>query len=267
MFVQPNQELNVRYVIASRARTGTTMLYHMLAGHRGVCSHGEVFTWDPDIMEGFVGLQKGGYFPNARRVPAIVTDMINERNADPVRFLEQRIFRNHGNFRAVGLKLKFEEMELDRYRELAWYIRDHADIRVIMLQRKNVLRRYISEQISHRVYNKVFNVLNKEQKPEKQAIDLDYDELLQEFEYNDQLYDKYERMFERNPMLDLSYERLAADPHECATDVMDFLNLEHLPLKIRTQRLHANPVSELLSNYDELLEKFRGTRYEHFFLD
>src|SRR5690606_19886812 len=93
---------------------------------------------------------------------------------------------------------------------------------------------------------------------------LQAEKLQKAFDHYKELHNKKLGLFSRNEILDITYEGLATDFLGTLHQVFDFLGVERFdpePQLIKTGR----PPLEVLQNYQELKEHFRGTEYESFF--
>src|SRR5262245_61558777 len=123
-----------RFIILCAARTGSTMLRHMLNSHPVVRCHGEVMTGRS--LDALAGLDQSGDESSTRTLTEL-------RRSDPERFLEECVL-DPGPARAVGFKIKYEELLRREYAWLLEWLKSRRDIRVIHLRRENRLKRLIS---------------------------------------------------------------------------------------------------------------------------
>lgn len=243
----------VRYILTCVARTGSTMLTTCLQQHPDVVAHGEVF--GPRGPLAFYGVHY------AQR-PPLEDALVELRDRDPVRFLYDFVFRA-GHRRAVGCKLKYEELALPAYDVVATALRADTDVKVIHLVRDNLLERYLSQHIAVEVTN-VFNV-QTEAPPEKVVVRLDAERCEEDFARTARRQEWTRRTFQGHETLELTYEELVADTEAVQNHVADFLGVERRPVAARTRRLRRDPLDEVIENFDELARHFEGTEYERFF--
>jgi hypothetical protein len=128
------------YMITSPARSGSTMLVHLLRSHPEICSHGEVFS--PQKITGITGT----YLQKSRQQPDFIDRLSAERNRDPIKFLYKIALDLQGK-KAVCFKLKHDELSLPEYKTLRDEIVNDTDFRIIHLRREDLLRRYLSHYI------------------------------------------------------------------------------------------------------------------------
>ena len=149
----------------------------------------------------------------------------------------------------------------------------------IFLQRRNVLRKYISGQLGK------INTFWHKRKGE--ALPADYRSLLHvdfadggkmsgrtdcnmltrldaEQAYNQSMRDYIAEARQRGERwLHLVYEDdIEQSPKVAYEKVCEFLGVEAVEVECLYQRINTAPLSEIIENYDEVREYLRGTRYE-----
>src|SRR5205814_3731280 len=85
------------YMITCPARTGSTMLVHLLRSHPELCSHCEVFS--PKRITGITG----SYLKKSREQADFIERLSRERDSDPIKFL-YKIVLDLQVKKAVGFK-------------------------------------------------------------------------------------------------------------------------------------------------------------------
>src|SRR6266487_5415466 len=133
------------YMITCPARAGSTMLVHLLRSHPDVCSHDEVFS-----APGTIGGMTGTYLTKRRADPDFANCLSIQKDRDPIKFLYKIVLDLQGK-KAVGFKLKHDELVLPEYKALRDEIAADLDFRIIHLHRENLLRRFLSHYVVNRV--------------------------------------------------------------------------------------------------------------------
>jgi LPS sulfotransferase NodH len=100
------------YLIACPARSGSTMLVHLLRSHLDICSHDEVFS-----APGTVGGMTGTYLIKRREEPDLANRMATQKDRDPIKFLYKIVLDLQGR-KAVCFKLKHDELVRPEYKVL-----------------------------------------------------------------------------------------------------------------------------------------------------
>ena len=248
----------IRFIVTCPARTGSSMLTSLLQSHPDVCCHGEVFGWR--VFEGFKGIDYKGPISTHRK-PPIVDKLVQLRLSDPVSFLRDYVLFA-GEYKAVGLKFKYEELSIEHYTAVRHWIRDTHDIRIVHLTRENLLKRYVSQVYATKITN-VFNTW--QEMPPPPPITLSPEECEREFAHTERRQERYTKLLAKHDVLNLTYEELIADQEVKLAQIQTFLGLEPTELRTGMKKLNPDSLTDLLENYDELREHFSGTRFESFF--
>src|SRR6267142_234317 len=132
---------NATIRIVSKWRSGSSMLVHLLRSHPEICAHDEVIS--PDKVRGLFGT----YLQRSREDPGFIGWLSAERYRDPIRFLYKFVLDPDGK-KAVGFKLKHDELVLPGYETVRNEIVSNRKLRIVHLRRNNLLRRYLSHYIA-----------------------------------------------------------------------------------------------------------------------
>ena len=130
------------------------------------------------------------------------------------------------------------------------------DLYVISLSRENLLRRHLSVKLQQ---------IKNLDKANLEPIAFDYDELLDDFQKQRKVIDQFNHRFRNHPVFHVTYEQLCSEYEETATKLQEFLGVPIVPIKPGTGRRNNPPISDFVTNYDELKEKFAGTEWASFF--
>lgn len=273
-----------RFIVLSKGRTGSTMLIEALNSHPHVRCFGSVFHRQHD----FVDFSVPGY---DNEDPA----GLRLRNEDPIALLHQRVFGTHGpDVRAVGFKY--------RYGAAAWFpgLQDQLiadrELRVVHLQRHNLLRSLVSARIAQdtgawfdrakqrpgklrprtllRAARHPLRVAERLRRPaaqprpswkdRREPITISLEECAYALETFEQQAREHDALFHEHPMLAVWYEDLAERRDETLEQVQGFLGLEPRRLTVTLRKQNPEPLRELIANYDELAAALRPTRYAAF---
>jgi LPS sulfotransferase NodH len=229
-------------MIACAARTGSTMLVRTLRSHPALIMHGEVW---------------GG------RMVGLDGPLARECEADPVAFaaLEAarfeapaetlRRFLDPQDAQAVGFKLKFDELVRPQWSGIRQLVEADADLRIVFLHRRDLLRRYLSHQVVLRQTG-VTNVPAGGDVPEIAPFEVDVGDCLRDIAQTRARAAEFEAAFAGHPSLQVAYEDLAADPQTECERVFDFLGVAAVAVRVATERIVRAPPEVLVSNYREL---------------
>ncbi len=238
----------VRFVIVASARTGSTLVTRSLNQHGAAVTYGEIMR-APELF------------------PARFPELGNSAGlfrADPVRFLEERIYRKYPEaIQAVGFKIFYSHAPRDTaWGRAVWdYLVGQPALRVIHLRRRNLLAAHVSRKKAAAADEWI----KYSGASQGGGVTLDYEETRARFEQAQAWEREYDALFAGHPLLDLVYEDVAADYAAEMRRVQDFLGLPARDVPPATKKRPPQPLSEQIANYDELKERFATTPWAEFF--
>ncbi len=222
-----------RFVILCLGRTGSTHLQSMLDFHSQARCHGEIF-----------GDGK----------PPTFTD---SGEKDPRVFLD-RMLADDGE-RAVGFKLPMNSIRLTP--AIAPVVAGDAAIAAVRLSRRNRLAQLVSRQLlaTTGVSQSIFGsygeaTVSLEPRACVAALDQTADDEAE-----------LDRLCEGHPIFAITYEELGEESR--LVELQRFLGLDPEPLRSWYERLRTRPLSETVSNWDEIASALAGGPYESFLTD
>lgn len=253
-----------RFIILASPRTGSNYLVSLLKSHTRVICYGEV------INPKFAHFGYPGY--DQRRFVAF-------RDKYPVRFMEEMIFRKYSpSVAAVGFKIFYHHAREGRLKKIWPYLKELPDFKIIHLKRKNPLKSFLSYRLAKmtdiwQIYDasQSNNLLESALSMYRTAvmketkIRLDYTECLNYFLRIQKRINQCNNFFKEKPILEVFYEDLDKDCLKEMERIQKFLNLETETLSSSLKKQNIRPLTETISNYWELKEKFKDTYWINFF--
>jgi len=252
-FFAEKQQNYSKFIILSRSRTGSTLLRYFMLSHPKIRSYGEVFRETQLTRK--AAIQK-----------------------DPIHYLDKTIFKPYPKYiSAVGFKLFYYHLrrvpdysplirvphEVDVQLEKFWeHLKAMTDLKVIHLKRKNILKTHLSRELAFQT-KQWAATSKKDQKPVN--ITLDYEGCLKAFEMTRQWEEMGDAFFSSHQKINIAYEDLASDPSGTMRTIQDFLGLPYKELTAGLKKQNSRPISETITNYAELKEKFESTPWSVFF--
>jgi len=225
----------------------------MLNSHPNVRCHGEVMTGR--------GLDS---LAGDRDADAAVTrTLLDRRGSDPQGFLEDVVL-DPGSAKAVGFKIKYEELLLSDYAWLLGWLKSHREIRVIHLTRENRLKRLVSEVTATKLYG-VYNVTSEAERPRPARISLRPAECLEDFARTEEREALFQRHFEDHEMFRTTYEAIVSGRAEVRSQLTQFLGVPPTVLTTPTLKLNSDDLRTVLEDYEALAAALHGTRYAVYF--
>jgi len=247
------------FMITGPARTGSTLLVHLLRSHPEICSHSEVFS--PTKITGLTGT----YLEKSRNEPDLFERLSAERDRDPIKFLYKIALDLQGK-KVVGFKLKHDELVLPEYRGLRDEIAGDPDFRIIHLRRENLLRRFLSWYIANHITHLTL-AIGPQNIPEVPPVRLDPNECQRDFETTLKWEKEFRGLFATHKSFFISYEELVAGNDDKIFALLSFLQVTPQKLTTTTKRLGNEDLRRAIANFDELRAHFAGSRFAHFFED
>jgi hypothetical protein len=276
----------VPFVILSHARTGSTMFAASFNSSPDIICFRELFN---PIMDG-IGFYVDGYDNSSAEDRAL-------RDRDFKRFLEARIFCEYPReIRAVGFKMPYGHFRW--FPDLLDWLVEHTEIRVVHLERRNLLRMLVSLRIAQKTGGwsedrkvtlaskfrpanvpgaarhplRAANRLRRFIFPKEPAwkalrapVTLSEGECGDFFAEIERDSAHYGHLFREHSRLTLFYEELVKERKRAFNQAQSFLGVKPRRLGIITRRQNPEPLRELIANHDELYEGFKDTAEAAFF--
>lgn len=236
---EPSSSITTRFIVLSEGRSGSTLLIDELNRR-----------W-PEIRS------KGEEFSHLRRGP--LDDFVS---------VARRTFIEETGESIVGCKifaLQVSEQELESLLRL-------DGMRVVILRRRNLLRRYTSFNIALKTsewHGNQFRLRNQALTAEKRSITIDTKDLIEGIITSDNRFRRFESATEGLPRIEVWYEDLSADLDAELRRVATFLGAgppaHESPPKLSKQ--NPEPLRELITNYDEVSEFLEDVGLAEFLIE
>ena len=253
--VLSGNRLYKKFIILGTGRTGSNMLMSALQAHPQVVIYGEIFN---NARHDRIG--------SINRYPSYIKHQkaLKIRKEQPIDFLDNHIFRIYPkSTEAVGFKFFYWHCHEHHWKCVWDHLKSMQDLKIIHIKRKNRLDTFLSLKLAQN--NKQWSQKQINDEKNQIAVTLDFDECLRSFndwEEKEVFYDHY---FAGHPMLEVFYEHLCEEYDQKIYDIVDFLGLTPLYLKPATLKQARDSKDKVITNYFELKEKFRHTKWGHFF--
>jgi hypothetical protein len=221
------------------------MLCAMLASHPAILCHHEVF--NPKGIRLDLRLRNGSFSLGT----------LEERTRDPEGFLE-RLWTHRLDFPCVGFKLTHRQHEII-YRRLL----SDPTIGKIVLRRESQLKTYVSRRISETLSE--WEVYREEDLiRDRPRVRVEPESFMEHVAFNTEYYGDLRRTLVAgsHAWIEVRYESLLA--REEQNRILDFLDVGRLACGLRPGSVKQNSpfLKDLIENYDELRELWRGTPLE-----
>jgi LPS sulfotransferase NodH len=147
-----------------------------------------------------------------------------------------------------------------------WLVRQN-DIRVIHLQRRNLLKQYVSYLLMGRRRDKRGWLPNTTEPVAPVRIRVSPDKAIRYFRRMQDTYPRFADLFREHDVLPLVYEDMV-DAEQIATgtaeQLCDFLQVSRRPLKTPYVKINPDGLRDIVTNYDELSAALRRTQFADF---
>jgi len=227
----------------------------MLNSHPDICCHGEVMA---GAIQSFVGLESEQHSPLATKL-----EILREQN--PEAFILDFVMFG-GNSKAVGFKIKYEELVLKKFVPVLRTLQYNLKIKIIHLLRKNRLKRFVSKITATRIYN-VYNIFDITQKPQIKTFVLDPVECENDFLTTEARENEFRAAFADHQLLEIFYEDLLNPNTNTQREIQNFLEVQPVELKTATIKINPDKIQILIENFTELKAYFNKTRWKNLFED
>jgi len=241
-----------KFVIIGCGRSGTNLLRSLLNSHSKIIAFGEIFR-----RYGEIGWSMPGYNKTPGELSLI--------SSDPVQFLDKYVFRRYPiQVSAVAFKLFYYHAQNDEWRPIWSYLQNNKNIHIIHLRRKNMLATRLSKEFAFRT-----NLWEKRNDTvlDNPQIELDYQRLIEAFEKTREFEQRTDLAFNKHKKICITYEDLCDNNELIIKQVLDFLGLEYESTKTNLCKQNKKKLSDSISNYHALKDKFRGTSWSEYFVD
>lgn len=240
-----------RFIILTDQRSGSNHLAGLLDSHPSVRVAGELFNPDRHHLD---------------RSHELVRALGDLRTRDPVAYLEAFYTQPLGDSTThLGFRL-FHDHARDRAEKRVWTaLRRMRNLRVIHLQRRNILRNLLSLKLALR--SSCWERLEGTPPVRYEPLRIEFKEAMAHIRARERSVARGRRFFRRQRTTEIFYEDLERDAERQLAVLLRFLGLPPKPLTSSTWKQNQQSTRELIENHAELEARFRRTRWHEFFLD
>jgi len=243
-----------RFIIIAGARTGSTFLKNMINSHPDVLCFGEVLNLSK-IQWDFEDLNSQFNTPELREF----------RDNNPVNFVDYVYdLGRESEMECVGFKSLYRHYRYSpKHDQLIQYLLENEDIRIIHLKRLNSFKVFCSLQIANMRVERgtTMNAYRPDDVEENLSITVNPKSCLEYVKKSAINMAKFDALFAHRKPLTVHYEDLSANTAKTMAGVLRFLDLKPAPLSINTHKVRKQPISEVVTNYDEVAEFMTAKGY------
>jgi LPS sulfotransferase NodH len=239
-----------RFLIITPGRAGSQMLVQRCHSHDQMICYGELFS------PANINWQTCNRLEMDRRALAI-------RKRDPLRFLDRHVWHPQPPWiGAVGFKLIYSHL-------FGWrpilepLIND--DVRILWLDRRNRFEMCLSRFVARRT--NLFRLEEGDTTPDDFPITIEAELFERSLKLLEVAHHNIAEMLANTVRLELFYEDLVAKPEKWNRRICQFLEVEDRPLVHTTRKQAEGLLADRVTNFEELKNRFEGTRWEHCLTD
>ena len=159
----------------------------------------------------------------------------------------------------VGFKVFYNHLTEEEWKKLV----DWKDLKVIHLTRRNRLKTVISLEIAFKTGQ--WTKAGHSGGPKEKGVMLDPFKLIKQIEHIEQGEAATRARFCDREILEVVYEELVQSPPQVFRSVSEYLGVDGIDSsKIRLKKQNPEGLTQLIINYDDVVEVLRNTRFAEY---
>lgn len=219
----------VKFVVITRSRTGSNLLISLLNSNPNIRAYGEKF------------------------------NRLKKKNCN---LIYKEIFPMK-SYKAIGFKI-FYQHPIDSEDKTIWdLIKRNKNIKIVHLQRKNILRIHISRLIAGKT-KRWSSIKEGEIEVDTKKIFIDFEKLIDDVNNTKNWVNNLNNEFENNRIINIYYEDLVKNKNETIKDICKFLGVPHYKSSSKLKKQNPEKIEDLIINYNEIKEKLENTQFSQY---
>ncbi len=246
-----------KFVILAGRRSGTTLLANSLDSHPQIECTKETFSTKRRWKYFQIDRPSSPFYKfRSASLQRQIDYMFRRKQLIDV-FLTQEFNTAADTVKARGIRLSYEQAH--KYPEILEWIIEH-DVKVIHLIRENSLKAILSQFTAQK--REVYHVTSK---VERVTVQVPPDKLKKLLTKRTNNIETYRRMFKDRPYCEIFYESFVANQETETRRMLGFLQIDHfMPLTSNLVKQNPDSLKDILENYEEVAQAFRGTAFEKY---
>lgn len=241
-----------KLIVVSQQRSGSTFLMKSLNSHPEVICEGELLI--------------GGNVPHLPilrnyRVPAKLYRYIVARAWNPIRIFDNFLARNDAP--VVAFKAMYNHLVSKRVRR---YLKEHPEIRIIHLQRRNLLKQYVSKALLGYKRSRRWEPHATKKLPIVSTY-ISPESAIREMQKVLAQIREYTEFFSNHHTIEVVYEDMIDGKclkEQIANDICDLLGIQKQPMCCDLVKVNPNRLELMVKNFDELSSALKNTQFEQY---
>ncbi|HEY9854070.1 MAG TPA: hypothetical protein V6D28_31675 [Leptolyngbyaceae cyanobacterium] len=229
-----------KFVIFAQIRTGSNLLRNLFNSHPEIYCEGEIF-WDA-----------------SNKIIKKVTYPYLYLNGRSINISHKKMKKYYGCNIKINQIMRYSDYTsfLDTLYQKRWEI--------VYINRLNIVRQAISELIA---VNRDIWIVDREREYSINKTYINCQQLMKRIKLNKHNYDEEQKVLKDVPHLRIVYENelLNSDKHQDTLDkIFNYLGINSVPVKTKLVKTSAENLSDLIENYEEVIETISKTEYKDF---
>jgi hypothetical protein len=243
----------VKFVIVTTQRTGTTFFRTCLDSHPQIQCPGTVFPQETKFR--FFQIDRPGSIYHQYRSRSLKRQLVHWfRRKKIVYDCLNDFYARRTDTPTVGFKASYNHLQ--RYPAITAWIKEN-DVRVIHFIRRNLLKRFLSEQS-----RRARGLAHSSQAVKPVKVHVDIGRLQKDLTKKAQLVERYRKIFADKPYLEVVYESFTANREVETQRILQFLGVNELmPLESKLVKLNPDSLEDIIENYDQVTQALQNTPF------
>lgn len=218
-----------KFIVLTRSRTGSTYLNQLLDSHPNISTLDEPY-----------------------RIKFIQTSFM----------IWNRVFSSKPKqIEQVGFKLMYYH-DLNVNNSVWDILKNNLDVKIIHLQRHNLLRCLISRELAVKMKAFHSHEIDGNRNILKKKVFINPDKIIRDLELTETSKIKALKLLENHQIIELYYEDFCNNTTKL-NEVLQFLNLPSVELKSSLKKMNPEPLEDLVSNYSDIYNRLRNTKWSY----
>jgi len=252
----------INFVLLGPQRSGTTIVSLALIGHSDILFYGELFNHE---MNKRISIAAREILGSGVKIPSELSNYgIKACGAKENGYAYlNRFYSLDVPFSAIGYKMLYTNAIRGLPNRSAWdYIVEHTEIKIIHLQRENLL-----EIVCSIARANINNLWHTYQAVETNRFSLAPVECLTYFKSIHRIPMRARGLLKTHQVLDLEYNQVDSDFQGSMSRIFAFLDVDtEMKTSKKLAKISQLQPNEEIINYQELKEYFHGTQFGKYFI-
>jgi len=247
-----------KFIIFSPARSGSTVVGLSLFSHPEVLYFGELFNDHLDRRIEEASHKTCGRYV---KIKSLYQFRYCTFNGDGYEYLSD-FYSQDVPFKLIGFKLINHHLPLGRQDDVWNYLTEHTEIKIIYMQRENMLEKVCSRirmgKIGHVHIDKQIDAI---------PFMILENELEKEIKLLEMVHPAMHKILKSHQVFQVEYGQICSDFQGCMRGVFEFLGVSSdIKMKPKLTKIATLSPNEEILNYQELKTHFMETKYGKYFI-